>query len=69
MTDLRALCGLTVESALEILSRAGVRPEIVLTESPRHPSSGTARVLRVSEDGSVLTAALFPDVIREEATP
>ena len=69
MTDHQVLCGLTVSSALEILQREGIRPRVEITSSPRHPTEGTARVLRVSEDGRLMTAALFPDTIREEAAP
>ena len=69
MIDFRALCGLTVESALKVLKGAGIQPEVVMTESPRRPAPGTARVLRVSEDGRVLTAARFPDAVAGEGAP
>ena len=57
------LLGLPLEAALAELRARGIEPEIAFTESPRHPAEGTARVVRVSEDGRKLVCARFPDQI------
>ena len=61
-----ALLGLPLDEALAFLRAHGVEPEVAFTENPRHPSEGTPRVVRVSDDGCRLTCARFPDRIIAE---
>ena len=55
------LLGLPLDQALEILRREGLaNPRIVYTASRRDDGSGTPRVVRISDDGTILCAR-FPD--------
>ena len=65
MTPDTSLLGLTLEEALGRLRAAGVEPEVSYTRSPRREAAGTARVVRVMEEGKRLTAALFPDQLKD----
>lgn len=70
MTDFAALRGAPLERALEALRACGLTPDVVFTQSPRRPTTGTARVLRVTDGGARVTAAYFPDTLAgEEARP
>ncbi len=60
------LLGLPLEDALAALRARGVEPEVELTQSPRRPAAGRARVVRVSEDGRRIVAARFPDRVETE---
>ena len=61
-----SVLGLPLDEALARLRAQGVEPAVEFTENPRHPSEGTARVVRVAEDGRRLTCARFPDHIESE---
>ena len=55
------LLGMPLERAERCLREAGVEPEIIHTTSGRGDGSGTPRVIRVQQGGSVLTVACFAD--------
>ena len=63
------LLGLPLEEALARLRARGVEPAVAYTGNPRHPSEGTARVVRAAEDGRALVCARFSDHIRTEDDP
>ena len=56
-----SLLGLPLDEALARLRARGIEPEVAFTENPRHPSEGTPRVVRISEDGRRVICARFPD--------
>ena len=62
----QALLGLPLDDALSLLRARGVEPEGAYTENPRHPSAGTPRVVRVSDDGRRILCARFPDRVNED---
>ena len=53
--------GLTQEEALARLRAKGITPRVVVVRSPKREAEGTARVVRVSPDGSEIAVAYFPD--------
>ena len=61
-----SLLGLPLQEALRVLRARGVEPAVDFTENPRHLSQGTARVVRVTDDGHRLTCARFPDQVKSE---
>lgn len=63
-----ALLGLPLEEAIRRLRAEGVEPTVDITRAPRRPEGiGALRVVRVSENGRVVTACAFLDTLREDA--
>ena len=59
-TELEALLGLPLDTALAILAEAGITPKVTVSGSRREPDSETTlRVVRAEEDG--LTVCRFRD--------
>lgn len=62
------LLGLPLEEAVRRSRARGVEPAVVISRAPRRTEEvGVLRVVRVSEDGRVVTACAFIDTIREDA--
>lgn len=59
------LMGLPLEEALKRLEKKGIEPQIIRVAGWREAQKGRERVIRISEDGKILTVARFPDKVGE----
>ena len=61
MSEHHELLGLPLETALFRLREMGIEPQITVTSAPkrRESEAGGLRVVRISQDGTKLTAAWF----------